>query len=333
MTGQPLTLPLTLPLARGGDLDRAAHRRRDEAWLAGAWATARVLVLTAGTALVRGTPTRAELVLVGPQDVPQDVERYFLGVDAEDQAYFAVVVPGPSAAAAVPGGASVGAPGQAPGEAAGVWAGGLREVGPALGERDAAMLATVVALANWHARHGFSPVDGGVTRLAEAGWSRDSGGGQLWPRTDPAVIALVHDGRPGPAGRCLLASNVAWPQVGGQPRYSCLAGFVEPGESAEQAVAREIAEEVGVTVDDVRYLASQPWPFPGSLMLGFMAVADPAERLRLAPDEIADARWFTRAEVGAALCGSGNGFTLPPGLSIARYLMTTWSTRSTATVE
>jgi len=143
---------------------------------------------------------------------------------------------------------------------------------------------------------------------------------------------LVHDGVPGPDGRCLLASGVGWkPRASDQVRrYSCLAGFVEPGESAEEAVAREVLEEVGVHVTSCRYVSSQPWPYPGSLMLGFYAGADPEEILRLDPDEITAARWFTRAEIRAAIAAEADpaGPQLEPGLpsgsSIAFRLVSGW---------
>jgi NAD+ diphosphatase len=136
----------------------------------------------------------------------------------------------------------------------------------------------------------------------------------------------VHDGVPGPDGRCLLGNNANWPPRAGQRRYSCLAGFVEPGESAEAAVAREVDEEVGIPVRAITYAGSQAWPFPGSLMLGFFALADPDQPLRLDPTEIADARWFTRREMAAVLTGGdGAPFVLPMSASIAHYLITRWT--------
>jgi NAD+ diphosphatase len=155
---------------------------------------------------------------------------------------------------------------------------------------------------------------------------------QLWPRTDPAMIVLVHDGRDGPQGRCLLGNNAAWPTERGVRRYSCLAGFVEPGESAEAAVAREVGEEVGLSLARIDYQGSQAWPFPGSLMLGFFALADPELPLRLEPTEIAHARWFTRSEIAAVVAGdpvdsgdgSGSRVWLPPPASIARFLIARW---------
>jgi NAD+ diphosphatase len=139
---------------------------------------------------------------------------------------------------------------------------------------------------------------------------------EIFPRTDPAVIMLVHDG----GDRVLLGRQAVWPPG----RFSILAGFVEPGESAEAAVAREVAEEVGLRVTDIRYVTSQPWPFPQSLMLGFVARAEgdsPADlTLRLDPDEIEEARWFTRDELS-----SGEGpRALPPSLSIARHILDRW---------
>ena len=136
----------------------------------------------------------------------------------------------------------------------------------------------------------------------------------MWPRTDPAVIVLVNDGVPGPAGRCLLGRNAQWPGR----RFSCLAGFVEPGESAEAAVAREVAEEVGVTVRELRYMGSQAWPFPGSLMLGFTALADPAEPIVVDVEESAEARWVSRAEL------SRGEVNMPAPASIAHFLVSSW---------
>lgn len=307
--------PAWPPLARRS-LDRAAHRRRDEAWLAEAWRRARILVVDlAGGARVLVTPEPDEpsLVLLEPDQAPPvaPTDRLFLGVDPDHTPIFAVdaaLPPVPRARAAT-----------------------LREIGHQLSDRDAGLFITAVALANWHARHPYSPATGQPTLIAEGGWSRvDEDGLQLWPRTDPAMIVLVHDGQAGPAGRCLLGNNAGWPAERGRRRFSCLAGFVEPGESAEAAVAREVAEEVGLPVDEIDYQGSQAWPFPGSLMLGFFARADPELPLRLQPAEIAHARWFTRTEIAAVVAGEpvdagdGNAVRLPPPASIAHFLIARW---------
>ncbi|WP_306839549.1 NAD(+) diphosphatase [Catenuloplanes nepalensis] len=300
------------PLART-TLDRSAHRRRDAEWLAAAWERARVLVLdtrSGGRTLITDDN---RLLLFTPEnapDVPPE-SRLFLGEEPDGGPVFAVDAPLPSVAGARPA--------------------SLRDVGHQLDDRDAGLMTTALALANWHAASGFSPVSGGATSAQEAGWSRiDAGGKQVWPRTDPAMIVLVHDGVPGPDGRCLLGNNAAWTGAPDIRRFSCLAGYVEPGESAEAAVIREVAEEVGLPIAGISYVASQPWPFPGSLMLGFNAIADPSLPVTVDPEEIVEARWFTRREIGT-IVGGGEVLThdglrvgLPMGASIAHYLIATW---------
>ncbi len=191
---------------------------------------------------------------------------------------------------------------------------GLRELGADLGDLDAGLLAEAIGILEWHERARFSPLSGAATTIERAGWvQRDPvTGTELFPRTDPAVIMLVHDG----GDRCVLGRQAVWPPG----RFSVLAGFVEPGESAEGAVAREVAEEVGLTVTDVRYVSSQPWPFPQSLMLGFVARAVGGDTLTLDPTEIEEARWFTRDELRAG----GGPAVLPPPVSIARHLIDRW---------
>ncbi|GIJ50125.1 putative NADH pyrophosphatase/NUDIX hydrolase [Virgisporangium aliadipatigenens] len=293
------TTPGVPPLARGL-LDRAAHRRTDADWQRDAWAKGRVLVVHKGRALVRD----GSLVLLAAESAPEG-DRLFLGVDAEETPYFAVLAELP--------------------EVEGAHAQDLRQAGTGLDERDAGLLITAVALASWHHRHAFSAKSGLATTAGEAGWTRVTDDGETsWPRTDPAVIVLIHDGVDGPEGRCLLGHNATWTMPGWENRYSCLAGFVEPGESAEATVIREVGEEVGVDVTDLRYIASQPWPFPGSLMLGFFARADPNAELHPDPAEISHARWFTRAEIGAALTEQTEEFGLPSAVSIAHYLITRW---------
>jgi len=190
---------------------------------------------------------------------------------------------------------------------------GLREVGADLGDLDAGLLVQAIGILEWHDRHRFSPLTGNATTVERAGWvQRDpETGTEFFPRTDPAVIMLVHDG-----DRVVLGRQAVWPPG----RFSILAGFVEPGESAEAAVAREVAEEVGLAVTDIRYVGSQPWPFPQSLMLGFVARVEGADDLVLDPTEIEEARWFTRDELAR---GEGPA-ALPPPVSIARHILDRW---------
>lgn len=302
-------MPGCPPLARSS-VDRAAARRTDPKWLADAWQRARVLVINpAGRVLCAAEPVPA-LVLLEPRQAPPAPEgdRLFLGLGPDGTPYFAVVADLP----------------ERPGHRAVT----LREVGATLDDRDAGLFTTAAALANWHAVHRYAPSTGEPTTVSDGGWLRvDRAGTQIFPRTDPAVIVLIHDGDGGRSGRCLLGHNAAWPVRGdGRRFFSTLAGFVEPGESAEAAVAREVYEEVGIEVSRLVYRGSQAWPFPGSLMLGFTGYADPAQPLRPDPSEIADARWFTRAEIGALLSdlAGAEGISLPGAASIAHHLIRIW---------
>ncbi len=192
---------------------------------------------------------------------------------------------------------------------------GLREVAPLVSQPEGALLAYASGILSWHRRNRFCGVCGGETTSTQGGHVRvcasQGCGEQHFPRTDPAVIMLVTDGE-----RSLLGRQAAWPPL----VYSTLAGFVEPGESLEEAVRREVHEETSVEVDEVHYHSSQPWPFPSSLMLGFTARAKTRE-IRLQLDELEDARWFTREQVVAR-----NGVELPSTISIARRLIEDWLT-------
>lgn len=195
----------------------------------------------------------------------------------------------------------------------------LRHAGRELAPAEAGLAAYLAALLNWHRRHRFCPACGGALLVTEAGFSRTCAvcGAQHFPRTDPAVIMLVeHD------GHVLLGRQTGWPT--GQ--YSVLAGFVGPGESVEEAVIREVKEESGITIRDPRFVASQPWPFPLSVMLGFEAVSDGGEP---SPHdgELEDVRWFSREEVAAALSGRSQRLVVPPGISISYFLIERWVTR------
>ncbi len=198
----------------------------------------------------------------------------------------------------------------------------LRRLGHSLSDRDAGMLTEALAMLNWHDANQFSPRTGAPTVSVKGGWVRldPAANTEHFPRTDPAIIVGVTDAD----DRMLLGSNALWESN----RYSLLAGFVEPGESLESAVVREIFEESGIHVVDPVYLGSQPWPFPASLMLGFTATVDPAFGGVATPDgtEILDLRWFTRDEMTAALDESDpdNHIKLPGPTSIARAIVEEW---------
>ena len=294
MKAEPLA---ALALARG-TVDRLTEKRSDQQWLDAAWQDprTRVVVVSAGRALVRLDNEHAELVFVPPAQAPPGI-RMLLGRDGDGVIYFGVNAELPPAGD-------------------GVRAASLREVGALLGDRDAGLFTHAVALANWHDTHTHCPLDGTPTVPAAAGHSAicPEDGSEHFPRTDPAVIMLVTD----PDDRCLLARNAAWPGR----RVSILAGFVDPGESAEQAVVREVAEETGIKVTNVRYLGSQPWPMPRSLMLGFCADAPAGQEITVDHDELAEAYWFSRDELLTAI--RAREIALPPPVSIARHIIEAW---------
>jgi NAD+ diphosphatase len=305
----------SLALSRG-TVDRLTEKRTDQEWLDAAWADpgTRVLVVSDGQALVRIDDDSAALIFVPPGHAPEGT-RFLLGQDADGTVYFGVSGPllsaldGARPALLAPGGTTPPSPPEAR-------AMSLREVGTLLGDRDAGLLTHAVALANWHDTHTHCPLDGTPTVVGPGGHFTlcPKDGTEHFPRTDPAVIMLVTD----PDDRCLLARNAAWPGR----RVSILAGFVDPGESAEQAVIREVAEETQIKVTNVRYVGSQPWPMPRSLMLGFRADAPAGQDIVVDREEIAEAYWFSRDELVAAI--KAREIALPPPVSIARQIIEQW---------
>jgi NAD+ diphosphatase len=289
----------------GGTLDRAGEHRTDEEWIKARLSEPDTRAVVAGRkgVLVHGDPPQPALV-VPPKDAPPTLlglqdGRALFAVDLED-------VEPPEGTRVV----------------------GLREVSAALAAPDAALMAYAVALLEWQRRHRFCGTCGAPNELREAGHllqcTRE--GTTHHPRTDPVVIVLVTDGH----DRALLGRQAVWPAG----RWSALAGFVEPGESLEEAVAREVEEESGVQVTDVRYISSQPWPFPANLMMGFHARAtggDPVAR----DGELEAVGWFERAQIAEAAAAPDapwapdgdhgpDAFLLPPREAIARQLVEAW---------
>jgi NAD+ diphosphatase len=250
-----------------------------------------------GRVLVDEDGAVPQLVLLEAQQAP-DGDRLYLGTDDDGPVFAVAGTPTPRL---------------------GLRACDLRQLGAVLSDRDAGLLAHAVGLVNWHVAHPRCARCGAATEVVKGGSVRrcPEDASEHFPRTDPAIIVLVTDG----GDRCLLGRQQVWPAG----RYSTLAGFVEPGESAEQAVVREVREETDVDVRDVRYVASQPWPFPSSLMLGFRAVCSPDAVAHAADGELADVRWFSRDDLaGAASWGGRGAVQLPGEVSIARHLIDGW---------
>jgi NAD+ diphosphatase len=299
-----ITTPPAAAMAfAGSPIDRADHIRTDPAALGAMfdW-RARVLVMVMD-GLLPGVDDTGGLVWGTLGDVAPDAELVFLGL-LEGRAHF---VPVPPEGAQGPAYSQSGS-----GPAA--W-----QVMQQLAPPDLAIYGGARSLADWHARHRFCARCGAGTKIAKGGWQRhcDSCHADHFPRTDPVTIMLVEHG-----DSLLLGRQPRFP-----PRmYSALAGFVEPGETIEEAVAREIHEEAGVRVRDVRYIASQPWPFPSQLMIGCTSVTDdPA--LTIDTTELEDARWFTRAELEEARVAGEAGTDLlyfPRPFAIAHHLIAWW---------
>jgi NAD+ diphosphatase len=309
----------------GAALDRAGDsRRRDPSWVAEQQADPAARAVVAGDRGLRVVDGRLELV---PLNELNGAYPYLLGLD--DQGPLFAVDEDPLREGRVPMVGSGGVRGEPP-----TGAGGdrlsLRQAAARLSQAEGGLAAYTAALLNWHRRHRFCSACGHESDIVEAGLTRHcpNCGTEHHPRTDPVVIMLVTDG----ADRLLLGRQASWPDG----RYSALAGFVEPGEGLEEAVAREVREEAGVIVSRPRYVDSQPWPFPASLMLGFSAPYESGEA-RIQDDELQDVRWFERAEIQRAAAAPddedwgtpgdpGGPLRLPPSLAIARRLIDRWLT-------
>ena len=280
----------------GGTLDRADRLRHDADALAAAIADprARLLKLTAFEPELDG---EGRLVWLPMDAVPQGAELALLGLEGEEPRFAARLPDDPAAGPRTPE---------------------LFAMLAAIRAEDAAHYAAARSLLDWHARHRFCANCGSMTQPFRAGWGRHCGqcGAEHFGRVDPVVIMIAeHD------GRALLGRQPSWPAG----RYSALAGFLEVGESIEEAVAREIEEEAGVRVDNVRYIASQPWPFPSSLMIACIAQAE-GDAIAIDAHELEDARWFTRDAVRAALAKDPDApFGAPPSYAIAHTLLSAWA--------
>jgi NAD+ diphosphatase len=292
-----------------GGLDRVGHRRKDAAWLAERLAhpSSRFIPVWRSQNLIVASDGEApRAAFLARHEIGTEGETALLGIVGES-AYFAVDL------------SHVEAPLGALRSASPVEFTDLRRVGPLLARHEGSLLAYARGIAHWHIRHRFCAVCGSASVSEEGGHVRRCTNpackAQHFPRTDPAVIMLVHDG-----DRCLLGRQRIWPPG----MHSTLAGFVEPGESLEEAVAREVYEETSILVDQVAYHSSQPWPFPASIMLGFTARAVTTE-LTVDPEELEAARWFDRGFIlGHA---EDDSFRLPRRDSIARHLIEDWLQR------
>jgi len=291
----------------GSPLDRAAQERRDPAWLAAQRAdpAARFLPLYRLDPLVKLGDDRSLAWARGElfDDIDPPPEPLLLGLDA-GVAHFAVDVSAVDAPIA-----TLGLEGLA--EFAEV-----RGIAGALSAGAAAICAHARSLVDWHARHRHCPACSGATAVVLAGAHRRcvECSAEHFPRTDPVAIAVVVRGE-----RCLLGRGPGWPDG----MYSALAGFVELGETIEEAVRREVREESGVVVGAVRYVKSQPWPFPSSLMIGCIAQAE-SEDIAIDRAELADARWFGLGEVRGALAGEPGPLRVPPPFAVAHHLLRAW---------
>jgi NAD+ diphosphatase len=288
-------------------MDRASHLRANEATLSQLWAKAKIVHFSAGRLAVSATAT--ELRYLSAEEITALIaggefnsgERYFLGLDQiNKEPYFAW---NSSHLNLNQDEAPVGYT-------------TLREIGGDLDEMQMELALHAVALSNWHNSHSHCARCGATTSVALGGAIRrcDKDQSEHYPRTDSAVIVLVRDSQ----DRILLGRQAIWPEG----RFSCFAGFLEPGETFEQCVQREVFEESGVQVREINYLGSQPWPFPASIMISFEAITDSPDSARPDGEEIVEIKWLTRADLNAEV--AAGTLSLPPGMSVSRKMIDRW---------
>jgi NAD+ diphosphatase len=287
-------------------IDRAGELRVNQETLDQLWQRAQILQIAEG----RIAAVDTALTLISAQDVAAHIaahtftegSRYFLGLDLETKAPFFAW--------------DTEWVGSIDDEVKEVGFSTVREIGSLLSEQELEISLHAMGLSNWHRAHPRCPRCGGATRVDLGGAARtcDADGSQHHPRTDSAVIVLVKDR----SDRILLGHQPIWPEG----RFSTFAGFLEPGETFEQCVAREVLEESAVVVTELKYLGSQPWPFPASIMIAFEAVTDNPERAQGDGQEITEVKWFTRAELMAA--AKDGSLLLPPSISVARKMIERW---------
>lgn len=284
--------PLKLPLA-ASQVDRSAHLRSDEGYLKSTWSSA--LVITFMDEKFATSGDQLSLVTGATLGEYQSQSDYFLGIK-DEQVFFVRHLP--------------------PDKGSKLELKTLREIGVHLSPRDIGLSVHAQGLANWHTKHPRCAQCGAATTVISGGSVRRCliDQSEHYPRTDGAVIVLVKDDQ----DRVLLGRQKVWPKY----RFSTFAGFVEPGESFEHCVVREVREEAGVELSQINYLGSQPWPFPASLMIAFEAVTNTPQLARPDGEEIEEIRWFSRAEMKAAILDKS--LILPLEISVARQMIKAW---------
>lgn len=304
-----MTTSNDIPLA-SHPIDRAAHHRTDQAWLETAMQSENVLVFLMQKGLPLIAPDGKNLVWLGPETTrlqPQ-AEHVFLGKDKAGNPIFAINM----AERFKLEGSLI--------EGTGEFT-DMRAAAGGLSPMQGNLAATARSILEWHRSHRFCSKCGHESDVTEAGWKRTcpNCGAEHFPRTDPVAIMLATHG-----DKCLLGRNANWPAG----FFSALAGFVEPGETFEQAATRELEEEAGIKANpaNAEYLFCQPWPFPSSMMVGILVEANTTE-ISVEQDELEEARWITREEARQVLAGTHPEIYAPPAMAIAHHILKVWAER------